>query len=98
MSEKRNIEFLPGKIRYNAIKKFKNHIIKIPSYVIKEVFKNKSKIEIYHNGRFQASYDYDNLFDSIKEVEPKEYKGKFRNKNIIYKLNHVSVAMGYHGN
>lgn len=92
MSKRRNIEFLPGKIRYNAIKKFKNNIIKIPSYVVNEVFEKKSKIEIYHKNTLQASYSYENLYSYIKNVEHKEYEGKFRNKDITYKLNHVDVS------
>lgn len=92
MSKKRNIEFLPGKIRYNALKKFKNNIIKIPSYVVDEVFEKKSKIEIYYNDKLQASYNYENLYNYIKNVEHKEYEGKFRNKDIIYQLNHIEVS------
>lgn len=92
MSKKRNIQFLPGKIRYNAIRKFDDNIIKIPSYVITEVFEKKKNIEIYHNNKLVASYNYENLYSYIKEVEQKEYEGKFRNKNITYKLNHVDVS------
>ena len=88
---KRNIQFLHNKIQYNAIKKFKGNIIKIPSYVIDEVFKNKINIEISHNDQLLVSYSYDNLFHYIKKTEKKEYEGKFRNKEITYNLTHVKV-------
>lgn len=91
MSKKRNIVFLPGKIRYNAIKKFKNNIIKIPSYVVDEVFKKKITIDIYHKGELQASYTYENLFNYIKSVETTSYEGKFRNKDISFQLNHIEI-------
>lgn len=91
MKMKRNIEFLPNKIKYNAIKKFQNNIIKIPSYVLDEVFAKKLTIEISHEGKVMKTYNYDNLFSYIKKTEDKEYNGKFRNKDIVYTLTHVKV-------
>lgn len=89
--KKRNIQFLKNKIRYNAIKKFKGDVIKIPSYVIDEVFKNKMEIEISHNDKVLATYSYDNLFHFIDKQEDKQYDGKFRNRSIKYNLTHVRV-------
>lgn len=91
MAKKRNIQFLRNKIKYNAIKKFNGNVIKIPSYVIDEVFKHKMDIEISHKNKVVATYSYDNLFHFIKKTEKKEYDGKFRNKDIKYNLTHVRV-------
>lgn len=88
---KRNIQFLQNKIQYNALKKFRGNIIKIPSYVIDEVFAKKLSIEISFNDKTLVSYSYDNLFHYIKKNEDKEYEGKFRNKDITYTLTHVKV-------
>ena len=79
-------------MKYNAIKKFKNNIIKIPSYVVDDVFEKKKTIDIYHNGKYQISYNWDSLVNYIKNIEDKEYDGKFRNKDIKYKLNHVEIS------
>jgi hypothetical protein len=92
MSKRRNIEFLPGKVKYNALKRFNKNIIKIPSYVISEVFKKKAQLDIYHQDDLLASYSWENLVNYIKNVEHKEYTGKFRNKDIKYKLNHVEIC------
>ena len=91
MVKKRNIQFLKNKIRYNAIKKFKGDVVKIPSYVIDEVFKHKIDIEITHNEKVVATYSYDNLFHFIEKTEDKQYNGKFRNRSINYNLTHVRV-------
>lgn len=88
---KRNIEFFPNKIKYNAVKKFRKNIIKIPTYIIDEVFKRKLKIEIYHENKYVTTYSYDNLFSFVKNTESTEYKGKFRNKDITYKLTNVEI-------
>jgi len=88
---KRNIQFLHNKIQYNAIKKFNGNIIKIPSYVIDEVFRTKTDIEILHKERKLVTYSYDNLFHFIKKTEKKKYEGKFRNRDITYNLTHVRV-------
>jgi len=88
---KRNIQFLQNKIKYNALRKFKGDIIKIPSYVIDEVFRKKTTIEISYNNKKIASYSYDNLFHFIKANEDKEYEGNFRNRPITYTLTHVRV-------
>lgn len=93
MNNKGNIEFFPHKnqIKYNAIRKFKDNIIKIPSYVINEVFRKKMTIHIYHKDRYQRSFNYDNLFSYIKGIEEQEYQGVFRQKDITYKLARVEV-------
>jgi hypothetical protein len=92
MSKKRNIEFLPGgKVRYNAIKKFNDNIIKIPSYVVDEVVSNKSKIDIYHQGKYKVTYSWENLINYIAGIEQKEYSGRFRLKRIKYRLNRVEI-------
>lgn len=91
MNKKRNIEFFPNKIKYNAVKKFNNNIIKIPTYVIDEIFKKKMKIDIYHDNKYVVTYNYDNLFSYIKNTEDKEYLGKFRNEDIVYKLINVEI-------
>lgn len=93
MNKKRNIIFFPksNKIRYNAIKKFNDSTIKIPTYIINEVFQNKMKIAIYHNNSHIVTYSYDNLFSFIQNTDKKEYKGKFRRKDIIYKLSNVAI-------
>lgn len=88
---KQNIKFSPGQVRYNAIKRFNNNIIKIPSYVVAEVFERKSTIEIYHQGQLLARYNWQNLKNYIKKVEEKTYKGKFRNKDIAFQLNHIEI-------
>lgn len=92
MSKKRNIEFLPGKVRYNAIKKFNKNIIKVPSYVVNEVFEKKSSIEIRHQGKLLVTYTWENLMNYIKNIEQKTYEGKFRNKDITYQLNHIEIC------
>lgn len=89
--KKRNIQFLPKKIKYNALKKFRGDIIKIPSYVIDEVFKTKSTIEISFRDKEVAKYSYDNLFHFITKNEEREYDGKFRNQDIKYTLTHVKI-------
>tara|TARA_R110000772_G_scaffold94399_3_gene192267 strand:- start:253 stop:531 length:279 start_codon:yes stop_codon:yes gene_type:complete len=92
MVKKRNIQFLKNKIRYNAIKKFKGgDVVKIPSYVLDEVFKHKIDIEISHKDKIVATYSYDNLFHFIEKAETKQYNGKFRNRSIIYTLTHVRI-------
>lgn len=91
MVKKRNIQFLKNRIRYNAIKKFKGDVIKIPSYVIDEVFKHKIDIEISHKDKVIATYSYDNLFHFIDKEETKQYNGKFRNRDITYTLTHVRI-------
>ena len=91
MLKKRNIQFFKSKVEYNAIRKFKDNIIKIPSYVIDEVFKNKIDIEISHNDKKIVTYSYDNLFHFIEKTETKEYEGTFRDEPIIYRLTHVRV-------
>lgn len=91
MKKKRNIEFLDDKIQYNAIRKFNGNIIKIPSYVIDEVFREKLDIEITHNNKLLARYSYDNLFHFIKRNEKRKYKGTFNYEPIEYHLTHVRV-------
>lgn len=94
MGRRGNIEFFPNGeniIRYNAIRKFRNNIIKIPSYVVNEVFKHKMTIDIYYNGIYQTSYSYDNLFSYIKGFEAKLYEGVFRQKDITYNLTRIEV-------
>ena len=87
----KNIEFLPDKIKYNALTKFRKSIIKIPSYVVDEVIKRKIRIEIYYKGDLKADYSWGMLSDSIKSVEKLEYEGKFRNEDIVYRLNHIRI-------
>ena len=91
MAKRRNIQFLKNKIQYNALKKFNGDVIKIPSYVIDEVFKKKIDIEISHNDKHVVTYSYDNLFHFIEKTENKKYTGKFRNRDITYNLTHVRV-------
>lgn len=91
MVKKRNIQFLKDKIKYNAIRKFKGDVIKVPSYVIDEVFKHKIDIEISHNDKKVVTYSYDNLFHFIDKIENKQYKGKFRKKDITYSLTHIRI-------
>jgi hypothetical protein len=92
MSKKgRNIQFLRGAVKYNAIKRFPGGIIKIPSYVIAEVLKSKTRIDIYHQNDFVVSYDSTNLYKHIRKIEPKVYKGKFKYQDITYKLNQIEI-------
>jgi hypothetical protein len=87
----RNIEFLPGTVKYNAIRKFDDNVVKIPSYVIAEVIAKKSTLKIYHRNVFLTSYTWENIYNFIKKIEQKVYKGKFRDKSIEYKLNQVQT-------
>lgn len=90
MNEK-NIEFFPDKVKYNALTKFRQNVVKIPSYVVEEVIKKKLRIEIYHKGELKADYSWGMLSDAIKNVEKLEYEGKFRNETISYRLNHIKI-------
>jgi hypothetical protein len=87
---KRNIKFLPGVIKYNAIKTFEG-FVKIPSYVIAELFKNKTRLEIYHDGEMIANYKSTEIYKHIKKIEPEVYKGRFKYKDITYKLNQIEI-------
>lgn len=94
MRRRGNIEFFPNgenTIRYNAIRKFRNNIIKVPSYVVNEVFRNKMTIDIYHNGIYQRSFSYDNLYNYIQGFEGKLYTGIFRQKDITYNLTRIEI-------
>lgn len=89
--KKRNIQFLPKRIKYNAIKKFDRGIIKIPTYIIDEIIKEKMVIDILHNGKLLKTYTYENIRNYIIRTENKQYSGKFRRKDITYKLSHVET-------
>lgn len=93
MTKKGNIEFYPHKrkIKYNAIRRFGANTIKIPDYIVNEVFKNKMHIDVYHKGKFQKSYNFDNLHGYIQGQEHTSYTGRFRNKDIEYKLINLEV-------
>ena len=96
MEEKqRNIRFLTkqNKIQYNALKIFRNkRIVKIPDYVIDEVFITKSELEIYYKGKLLKTYSYDNLNNFLLYKERRRYEGGFRDKDILYRLQHVDVT------
>lgn len=90
-NKNRNIEFLPGTVKYNAIKRFDEGIVKIPSYVIAEVISKKATLKIYHQKKFLVSYTWDNIFNFIKKIEKRVYHGKFRDSDIDYQLNQVKT-------
>lgn len=91
MAKKQNITFYPNKIKYNALKIFKKNLIKVPSYLLDEVFLRKVDLELYRNGTYVTTYSYDNLINFIRNTEPKVYKGQFCRKDITYKLVNIEV-------
>lgn len=90
-NEERNIQFFNNKVRYNAIKKFNNRIIKIPSYVVDEVINKKLKIEIYHKDKYIKTYDYQNIRNFISLFETEKYDGYYNDKKIEYNLAHIEI-------
>lgn len=101
MNRKGNIQFFPHKnrIRYNALTKFKTSLtnttgafaVKVPTYVVDEVFRNKMKLDIYYRNEFVTTLSYDNLRYHIDRVENKVYNGVFRKKQITYKLTRIEL-------
>lgn len=101
MFDKNNIKFdiHNNRVVYNALRTFTNYsskirmdTVKIPTYVIREVFMHKMSLDLYCNGNYERTYSYDNLKNYLfKHEEPYIYKGFFRSKEINYKLNKVEV-------
>lgn len=91
MKKRRNIQFSKGHVKYNAIRKFDDDIVKIPSYVVNEVFRKKGSLKIFHQGKLKAHYTWENLKHYIRRVEKKEYEGKFRLQDITYRLNWIQI-------
>lgn len=96
-NEERNIQFfrdrkgVPYKIKYNALKKFQGNIIRVPSYIVDEVYRHKMAIELYHNNEYLTTYFYDNLNSFISHIEEKIYEGYYSEEPIEYKLAYVEV-------
>ena len=102
MFNRRNIKFdiYNNRVIYNALttftnshaKLFKIDSFKIPSYVLREVYMHKMSLDLYCNGKYEKTYSYDSIRNYLfRQEEPIIYEGRFRNKEVKYKLNKVEI-------
>ena len=99
MNKKKNILIREGYVIYNTKKLYflddNNNItsmVKIPSYVLDNVFDDNKRLLIKLNhSKNIAIYTSDEVKNNLITVEQKIYDGTFRGKKIKYNLTHIEV-------